>query len=107
MTPLDYTRELDRARRMGTKSSAELLALARAGENVTHEAHIATPEEAAAILKLRNRAGWWEGDRNALQVLREFAAHVRAEAARDVAATLNFNPGADAAPAEVRATKAA
>lgn len=59
---------------------------------LSDELDVASDTEAAAILRLRNRAGWWEGDRNALKVLREFAHAVRAEAAREVAKTIDFNP---------------
>jgi len=38
----------------------------------------ATPIERAAIKRLRS-AGWWEGDENALRVVREFAAQIRNE----------------------------
>lgn len=38
-----------------------------------------TPAEREAVKRLRNRAGWWEGDANALTVLRAFAAKVRKE----------------------------
>lgn len=38
----------------------------------------ATPIERAAIKRLRS-AGWWEGDENALRVLREYAVQIRQE----------------------------
>lgn len=75
--------------------------------NTTSVANIATVAEAAAILKLRNRAGWWNGDKQALEVLRKFAAEVRAEAARDVAKTINFNPGGEVTPQQESTSRAA
>lgn len=38
-----------------------------------------TPLERETIRKLRNSGGWWEGDENALKILREYADGVRVE----------------------------
>lgn len=68
---------------------------------------IATQHEAATLLRLRDKSGWWVGDRRALKVLREFAAFVRLDAVNDVASTINSNPGREGSAEQVRASEAA
>ena len=74
----------------------------RAIEAALHD-NVCTQLEAATIIRLRGQDGEWQGDANALLLLRQFAAEVRAEAARDVAATIQLNP-APTKPAEGIAT---
>ena len=44
------------------------------GANPAVPTIIATPLEVATVLKLRDRAGWWCGDPQAIKILRQFAA---------------------------------
>lgn len=69
ITDADWAAELRRARERGADEGNELLAKIRA----------AVALEEATIARLRNRAGWWEGDQKARVVLREYAEAIRAE----------------------------
>lgn len=63
------TREDDRAR---TSSFPVRRFIPPAIHEIALSAPDVTPLERETIEKLRNRAGWWEGDANALRVLRSF-----------------------------------
>lgn len=65
ITDADWARELRAARERGAAEGNALLAKIRSAQAV---------EE--AIPQLRNKAGWWEGDRKARKVLHELVHKV-------------------------------